>query len=278
MSLVINTNLASLNARGALDTVSNRLEKNFSHLSTGLRITTAADDAAGLAISERMRAQIRSLSQAQRNANDGISMVQVGEGAMNEMDNILIRMRELAIESNNGTVSASDKDTLNQEFGSLIAEIDRIAKSTQFNGVNLLDGTTTNVVFQVGANNVTNVDTLSVGLVSVLASDLGISALDISSAGSASTAITGIDAAIDVVVGARGDLGALQNRLQSTITNLGVSVENLTAAESRIRDVDVASETAELTRNSILQQASISVLAQANVQPQNALKLLQNLG
>jgi flagellin len=278
MSLVINTNLASLNARGSLDTVSNRLEKNFAHLSTGLRITTAADDAAGLAISERMRAQIRSLSQAQRNANDGISMVQVGEGAMNEMDNILIRMRELAIESNNGTVSASDKDTLNDEFTSLIAEIDRIAQATQFNGVNLLNGTTANVVFQVGANNVTNVDTLSVGLVSVLASDLGISALDISSAGSATTAIAGIDAAIDVVVASRGDLGALQNRLQSTITNLGVSVENLTAAESRIRDVDVAAETAELTRNSILQQASISVLAQANVQPQNALKLLQNLG
>ena len=278
MSLVINTNLASLNARGSLDTVSNRLEKNFAHLSTGLRITTAADDAAGLAISERMRAQIRSLSQAQRNANDGISMVQVGEGAMNEMDNILIRMRELAIESNNGTVSASDKDTLNDEFTSLIAEIDRIAQATQFNGVNLLNGSTANVVFQVGANNVTNVDTLSVGLVSVLASDLGISTLDISSAGSATTAIAGIDAAINVVVASRGDLGALQNRLQSTITNLGVSVENLTAAESRIRDVDVASETAELTRNSILQQASISVLAQANVQPQNALKLLQNLG
>jgi len=278
MSLVINTNLASLSARGSLDAVTTRLEKNFAHLSTGLRITTAADDAAGLAISERMRAQIRSLSQAQRNANDGISMVQVGEGAMNEMDSILIRMRELAIEANNGTVSASDRDTLNQEFTSLIAEIDRIARSTQFNGVNMLDGSTVNVVFQVGANNVTNVDTLSVGLVSVLASDLGITALDIGSAGSPTTAITGIDAAIDVVVAARGDLGALQNRLQSTITNLGVSVENLTAAESRIRDVDVATESAELTRNSILQQASIAVLAQANVQPQNALQLLQNLG
>jgi len=278
MSLVINTNLASLSARGSLDAVTTRLEKNFAHLSTGLRITTAADDAAGLAISERMRAQIRSLSQAQRNANDGISMVQVGEGAMNEMDSILIRMRELAIEANNGTVSASDRDTLNQEFTSLIAEIDRIARSTQFNGVNMLDGSTVNVVFQVGANNVTNVDTLSVGLVSVLASDLGITALDIGSAGSPTTAITGIDAAIDVVVAARGDLGALQNRLQSTITNLGVSVENLTAAESRIRDVDVASESAELTRNSILQQASIAVLAQANVQPQNTLQLLQNLG
>src|SRR5262249_43005731 len=196
MSLVINTNLASLNARGALDMVSNRLEKNFSHLSTGLRITTAADDAAGLAISERMRAQIASLNQAQRNANDGVSLVQVGEGAMNEMDNILIRMRELAIEANNGTVSASDRDTLNQEFSSLIAEVDRIAKSTQFNGVNLLDGSTANVVFQVGANTVAGIDTLTIGLQSVQASDLGITALDISSAGSPTGAINAIDGAI----------------------------------------------------------------------------------
>ena len=278
MSLVINTNLASLNARGSLDTVSNRLEKNFAHLSTGLRITTAADDAAGLAISERMRAQVASLSQAQRNANDGISMVQVGEGAMNEIDNILIRMRELSIEANNGTVSASDRDTLNQEFSSLISEVDRIAKSTQFNGVNLLDGSTANVVFQVGANTVAGIDTLSIGLQSVQASDLGITTLDISSAGSPTGAINAIDGAINIVVAARGDLGAVQNRLQSTITNLGVSVENITAAESRIRDVDVASETAALTKNQILQQAAVSVLAQANLQPQIALKLLQNLG
>jgi flagellin len=278
MGISLRTNVAALEANTSLSNTNERLGANMTRLSSGLRINRAGDDAAGLAISERFKANLSSLEQAKRNANDGISMVQVGEGAMNEMDNILIRMRELAIESNNGTVSASDKDTLNDEFTSLIAEIDRIAQATQFNGVNLLNGTTANVVFQVGANNVTNVDTLSVGLVSVLASDLGISALDISSAGSATTAIAGIDAAIDVVVASRGDLGALQNRLQSTITNLGVSVENLTAAESRIRDVDVAAETAELTRNSILQQASISVLAQANVQPQNALKLLQNLG
>jgi flagellin len=223
-----------------------------------------------------MRAQIRSLSQAQRNANDGISLVQVGEGAMNEIDNILIRMRELSIEANNGTVSASDRDTLNQEFGNLIAEADRIAKSTKFNGVNLLDGSTANVVFQVGANTTTNIDTLDVGLISVLASDLGIGTLDISSAGSPTGAIQAIDNAIDIVVAARGNLGAIQNRLESTITNLSVNVENLTAAESRIRDVDVASESAELTRNSILQQAAISVLAQANVQPQVALQLLRN--
>jgi flagellin len=278
MGLFINTNIASLNARGNLDMVTGRLQKSYSRLSSGLRIVVAADDAAGLAISERMRAQVASLSQAQRNANDGISLVQVGEGAMNELDNILIRMRELSIEANNGTVSASDKDTLNQEFSNLVAEVDRIAKSTQFNGVNLLDGSTTNVVFQVGANTTAGIDTLNIGLVSVLASDLGISTLDISSAGSATTAINAIDGALNKVVAARGDLGAIQNRLQSTITNLGVSVENLSAAESRIRDVDVASETAELTRNSIMQQAAVSVLAQANVQPQVALSLLKNLG
>jgi flagellin len=187
-------------------------------------------------------------------------------------------MRELAVEANNGTVGASDRDTLNQEFTSLIAEIDRIAKATQFNGVNLLDGSTANVVFQVGANTTPNIDMLTIGLQSVQASDLGITALDISSAGSPTTAINAIDGAINVVVSARGDLGAVQNRLQSTITNLGVSVENLSAAESRIRDVDVASETAELTRNQVLQQAAVSVLAQANIQPQVALKLLQNLG
>lgn len=278
MGLFINTNIASMNARGNLDVITNRLQTNYRRLSTGLRIVTAADDAAGLAISERMRAQIRSLAQAQRNANDGISMVQVGEGAMNELSSILIRMRELTIEASNGTVSDGDKDTLNQEITNLISEADRIAKSTKFNGVNLLDGSTTGIVFQVGADTVANVDTLNVGLVSVLASDLGIDALDIGSTGSTTTAILAIDNAIDVVVAARGDLGAVQNRLQSTINNLGVSVENLTAAESRIRDVDVAAETAELTRNSILQQAAISVLAQANVQPQTALALLQNLG
>jgi flagellin len=278
MGLRVNTNVASINAQRNLSAVSDRLAGNFRRLSTGLRITTAADDAAGLAISERLRSQVRSLEQAKRNANDGISLVQVGEGAMNEMDNILIRMRELSIEANNGTVSGSDRDTLNQEFTSLVAEVDRIAKSTKFNGVNLLDGSTANVVFQVGANSVANVDTLSVGLKSVLASDLGITSLDISSVGSPTTAINAIDGAIDIVVAARGDLGAVQNRLQSTINNLGVSVENLSAAESRIRDVDVAAETAELTRNSILQQAAISVLAQANIQPQNALALLKNLG
>ncbi|MBL8840721.1 MAG: flagellin FliC [Planctomycetes bacterium] len=275
MGLFINTNVASINARGNLDVITNRLQSNYSRLSTGLRIVSASDDAAGLAISERMRAQIRSLSQAQRNANDGISLVQVGEGAMNELSNILIRMRELAIQASNGTNSAADKDTLDQEFDNLIEEVDRISRSTEFNGVNLLDGSTSSIEFQVGSDVVSGVDTIAVALQSVLASDLGIDTLDISSVGAPTTAIINIDVAIDQVAAARGDLGALQNRLQSTITNIGVSVENLSAAESRIRDVDVAAETAELTRNSILQQAAISILSQANVQPQVALSLLQ---
>ena len=274
MSLFINTNTASINARGNLDTVTNRLQTSFRRLSSGLRVGTAADDAAGLAISERMRAQIRSQTQAQRNANDGISLVQVGEGALNEVNNILIRLRELSIEANNGTVSAADKDTLDQEFDNMIQEIDRIANSTKFNGVNLFDGSTPAIDFQVGSGTTPSTDTITVSLSSMLVSDLGLNTIDISSVGAPTTAINAIDAAIDIVSASRGDFGALQNRLQSTINNLSVSIENLSASESRIRDVDVAAETAELTRNSILQQAAISVLSQANAQPQAALQLL----
>jgi len=273
MALRINTNVPSINAQRGLTAVGSRLEKNFQHLTTGLRIATAADDAAGLGISERLRAQTRSLTQAQRNANDGISLVQTAEGSLNEVSNILIRMRELAVQSNNGTVSAGDKDTLDQEFQDLISEVDRIAQSSDFNTIKLLDGSSSTVTFQVGSG-VASTDTISVDLDSALASDLGVNSLDISSAGSPTGAISAIDAAIDQVSGVRGDLGAAQNRLQSTISNLGVSIESLSAAESRIRDVDVAFETADLTRNSILQQAALAMLAQANVQPQSALSLL----
>jgi flagellin len=277
MALRINSNLSALNAQRGLASVSGRLERNFQRLSTGLRITSAADDAAGLGISERLRAQIASLSQAQRNANDGISLTQTAEGSLNEVSNILIRMRELATAAANGTVSDSDKATLNSEFSDLIDEVDRIAQSSDFNNVKLLDGSTAAITFQVGAG-VTANDTIAVSLTSSLGSDLGITSLDISSAGSSTTAITAIDSAIDSVSATRGRLGAAQNRLQSTIANLGVSIESLSAANSRIRDVDVAAETADLTRNSILQQAAISVLSQANLQPQTALRLLQNLG
>jgi len=277
MAIRINSNLSSLNAQRGLSSVTDRLQKNYQHLSTGLRIATAGDDAAGLGISERLKAQIASLTQAQRNANDGISLTQTAEGSLNEVSNILIRMRELATEAANGTVSAKDKDTLNSEFSDLISEVDRIAKSSDFNNVKLLDGSTSSITFQVGSG-VAATDTISVSLTSSLGSDLGISTLDISSAGSSTGAITAIDNAIDSVSSTRGKLGAAQNRLQSTISNLGVSIESLSAANSRIRDVDVASETADLTRNAILQQAAISVLAQANLQPQTALTLLQRLG
>jgi len=274
MAIRINQNISSINAQRGLATVSTRLEKNFQHQTTGLRIATAADDAAGLGISERLRAQVRSLTQAQRNANDGISLVQTAEGALNEISAILIRMRELSIEANNGSTSAGDKDTLDQEFQDLISEVDRISQSTDFNTIKLLNGSQATVDFQVGSG-VAASDTITVTLTSVQASDLAISTLDISSAGSATTAITAIDAAIDTVSATRGDLGSAQNRLTSTISNIGVSIESLSAAESRIRDVDVAYETADLTRNSILQQAALSILSQANLQPQSALKLLQ---
>ena len=275
MGLRVNTNIASINAQRNTAQVTGRLARNYQRLSTGLRISTAADDAAGLAISERLRSQIRSLTQASRNANDGISLVQVGEGALNEVSNILVRLRELAIQSANGSSSPADKDTISEEFGSLVNEINRIAQSTEFNGVKLLDGSASSVTFQVGINTTAGIDSLDVALTPALTTTLGLASVDIGSGGSTSFALSQIDSAINNVSALRGRFGSLQNRLQSTIANLGVAAESLAAAESRIRDVDVAYETAELTRNNILQQASISILAQANAQPQSALSLLQ---
>ena len=274
MGLRVNTNVTSINAQRNLASVTDRLSTNFRRLSTGLRISTAADDAAGLAISERLRSQVRSLDQAKRNANDGISLVQTAEGALNEVNSVLTRLRELSIQAANGSVSNQDKDTLNEEFTSLVDEIDRIAQSTEFNGINLLDGSSASVSFQVGYGTTAGVDTLDVTLQAADETALGLDSLDISSTGNTSTAIAAIDTAINTVSSLRGSLGAAQNRLGSTINNLAIQTENLSAAESRIRDVDVAYETAQLTRNSILQQASISVLAQANAQPQAALALL----
>ena len=274
MGLRVNTNVTSINAQRNLASVTDRLSTNFRRLSTGLRISTAADDAAGLAISERLRSQVRSLDQAKRNANDGISLVQTAEGALNEVNSVLTRLRELSIQAANGSVSNQDKDTLNEEFTSLVDEIDRIAQSTEFNGINLLDGSSASVSFQVGYGTTAGVDTLDVTLQAADETALGLDSLDISSTGNTSTAIAAIDTAINTVSSLRGSLGAAQNRLGSTINNLAIQTENLSAAESRIRDVDVAYETAQLTRNSILQQASISILAQANAQPQAALALL----
>ncbi len=273
MGLRVNTNLASLNAQRSLGAVSTRLQGNFKRLSSGLRIATAADDAAGLGISERMRSQIRSYGAAARNAQDGISLVQTAEGALNEVNGILNRMRELSIQAANGTLSTADRATLNTEYQELISEIGRIASTATFNGVELLDGTTTALDIQAGIN---QSEIITVSLQDATATALSIDSLNVTTAANATAALTVIDAAVDQVTTARGALGSAQNRLQSAISSITNAQENLAAAESRIRDVDVATETADLTRNSIMQQAAVSVLAQANVQPQLALSLLQS--
>jgi len=272
MGLRVNTNIASLTAQRNLSSVSSRLTGNFSKLSSGLRVANAADDAAGLGISERMRSQIRSLGAAGRNAQDGISLVQTAEGALNEGSNILSRMRELAVQASNGTLSTDDRNTIDSEVQALVSELGRISDSTTFNGVNLLDGSSTTASIQVGIN---SGETIDVTLQDTSTSTLGVNSLDVTTASNASSALADIDDAIDTLNTARGDLGAVQNRLTSAYTSIQNSRENLSAAESRIRDVDVAYETADLTRNSILQQAAVSVLSQANVQPQLALRLLQ---
>jgi flagellin len=271
MGLRINTNIAALNAQRNLFQVTSRLQGNYARLSSGLRIATSADDAAGLGISERMRAQIRSYGVAARNAQDGISLVQTEEGALNEVSNILVRMRELAMQSANGTLSTTDRATVDVEFQALIEEVDRIASQTEFNDITLLDGTNATTDIQVGIDaaqviTITNQD--------ATAGTLGIDTLDVTDVTNANAALTALDGAVDTVNTARGALGAAQNRLGSALTSILNVRENLSAAESRIRDVDVAAETADLTRNSILQQAATSVLAQANVQPQLALSLL----
>ena len=272
MGLRVNTNIASIGAQRNLYNVSNRLQGNYARLSSGLRISTAADDAAGLGISEKMRSQIRSFATAGRNAMDGLSMSQTAEGAMGEVGNILGRMRELAMQSANGTLDANDRATIQAEVDALIEEVDRIGADTEFNGVKLLDGSEGTVGIQVGLDSGQNI-AIDLGT-DLQAAALGVNVVDLSTQGGAETALGLIDTAIEDVNGARGDQGAVQNRLQSSIRSIQSVRENLSSAESRIRDVDVAFETADMTRNSILQQAATSVLAQANSQPQLALNLL----
>jgi len=271
MGLRVNNNLFSLTAQRNLSNVSSRLGGNFARLSSGMRIASAADDAAGLGISERMRAQIRSLQQAGRNANDGSSLVQTAEGAMGEVSSNLVRMRELAVQAANGTLNSGDRAALDEEFQALFEEIDRVADQTTFNGVNLLDGSTTSISIQVGTE---SGETIDLAMGDVTTATLGLSGAAVDSTTSASAALDLLDAAIADVASSRGDLGAAQNRILSSVRSIATTAENLAAAESRIRDVDVAAETADLTRNSIMQQAAVSVLAQANVQPQLALSLL----
>ncbi len=283
MGLRINTNLASLNAQKNLGRTQLQLERSLDRLSSGLRITRAADDAAGLAISESLRAQIRGLTQAERNANDGISIIQTAEGSLNEISSILIRMRELGVQSSSsGSISNAERSFLQNEFSALQSEITRIASSTQFGGRTLLDGTLSGsgnaVQFQVGIFNSDSIDRISLSIGNATSSALkvqsGSGGVAISTAAAAQVSLATIDSAITTVASLRGDLGAAQNRLQSTINALQSSTENLSAANSRIRDVDIASETAALTRAQVLQQAGIAVLAQANVSSQAALALL----
>ncbi|OMF61479.1 flagellin [Paenibacillus sp. FSL R5-0490] len=272
----INHNIAALNTYRQLNSASNAQGKSMEKLSSGLRINKAGDDAAGLAISEKMRGQIRGLDMASKNSQDAISMIQTGEGALNETHSILQRMRELAVQAGNDTNTGADRGQLQKEVTDLIAEIDRIATTTQFNTQNLLDttgGTTGKFTFQIGAN---KDQKLEVTFADMQSTALGVNGLTISTDHTAATgAIDTIDKAIAKVSDERSQLGAKQNRLEHTINNLNTSSENLTAAESRIRDVDMAKEMMNQTKNSILSQAAQAMLAQANQQPQGVLQLLR---
>ena len=275
MALSMNTNPTSLNAQRNLSNAQMHLSQNLSKLSSGLRINQAADDAAGLGISEKMRAQIAGLGQASRNANDGVSMIQVAEGAMNEQAGILTRLRELAVQSANGTLGTQERGYITTESTQAIAELDRISTVTDFNGVKMLgaDAGTTQTM-QVGTGSSTS-DQIDINFTKTDSATLfGGATLDLSSATAARTSLDTIDTAISALSTSRASVGASQNRLVITMNNLSVAKENVSAAESRIRDVDVAEETAAMTRNQILSQAGVSVLAQANQLPSAALKLL----
>jgi flagellin len=271
--MFVNTNVSSLNAQRQLSNSGQQLSTSFERLSSGFRINRAADDAAGMQIADRMTSQIQGLNQAVRNANDGVSLVQTAEGAMQEVTTSLQRVRQLAVQSQNGINSSTDRAALQKEVSALKTEISRIGTTTQFGGVDLLTGSYS-AAFLVGAN---GGQTISVNLSrsgGYGASGLNVGSVDISTADGASSALTAIDNALSSIGGARADLGALQNRFQSTIRNLANVSENVAGARSQIRDTDFATETAELTRNQIVQQASLSVLSQANQRPQSALSLL----
>jgi flagellin len=268
----INHNISAFNTYRQLSFNTVQGAKSMEKLSSGYRINRAGDDAAGLAISEKMRGQIRGLEQASRNAQDGISLIQTAEGALNETHSILQRMRELAVQASNDTNTNADRTELQKEITALKAEIDRIANDTEFNTQALLDGTFQNKVIHIGAN---KNQALSFSINAMDSTAIGVNGVDVTTLAGAENAITAIDAAISRVSSERASLGAIQNRLEHTINNLGTSAENLTAAESRIRDVDMAKEMMEFTKNNILTQAAQAMLAQANQQPQGVLQLLR---
>lgn len=270
MGLRINTNVAALNAGRTLNRSTQALNKSLERLSSGLRINRAADDAAGLAIAEGFRAQVRGAQVAQRNAQDGVSLVQTAEGALSESTNILQRIRELAVQAANGTQSTSNRAALDTEVQQLLAQIDDIALDTEFNGLSVLSANQT-VTLQAGAN---PGQTLTVAVQGAKSNDLGISTVTVSSVALAVSAISTVDLALKSVSTLRSNLGAYQNRLEFTINTLAIQEENAASAESMIRDANIARETIDFTRNQILVSAGTSVLAQANVIPQTALTLL----
>jgi flagellin len=281
MPAIINTNIASLNAQRNTSASQMSLTNSMQRLSSGLRVNSAKDDAAGLAIAERMNAQVRGMNVAVRNANDGISMAQTAEGALSKVGDALQRMRELAVQSRNGTNSDSDKNSLNKEFGELQKEINRVLGGTAFNGKKILGADGTNFTFQVGANT-TSDDTIEVSFENMV-SNADVSAVTVTTASIGSTAdssaiasiIDNIDSALDTINDKRATFGATQSRFEAVISNLQVSIENQSAARSRIVDADFAVETANMSRAQILQQAGNAMIAQANQLPQQVLRLLQ---
>jgi flagellin len=284
MAVRIFNNIASLNAQRILGQNNDRLATSIERISSGIRINRAADDAAGLAISEALRSDIRASRQAVRNANDGIALINITEGALNEQASILIRLRELASQASTGTVGSTERQTVQLEFNSLRLEIDRIAATTEFNGQKLVDGSlasgvsSTNQIFiQVGIDSTVNSRinlNNDINLAAVTSSGLSIDSLSVTSAAGALSAMDSINTSILDVTKGRGKVGAVQNRLVRTISNLSIAVENLVAAESQIRDADIAEEVALLTRNQILVQTSTAMVGQANLIPQSVLQLL----
>lgn len=280
MGFRIMTNISALTGQRHMRNTRRLLDQSLERLASGYRINKAGDDAAGLAISEKLRAKVRGLLQAQRNASDGVSLIQTAEGGLNEIQNILVRMRELGVQAASDTIGPKERTYLNNEYQALKEETDRIANSTEFNGTQLLDGSGATLDFQIntGGDNILGVDRISYDAFKADAKTdkLGIADLGIETKQAAQESLSALDHALDYVSSIRGDLGAIQNRLTSTINNIGISVENLSAANSRIKDVDIADETSELTRNNILLQSGTSVLQQANSLPKVALQLLQN--
>ena len=275
MALTVRTNIASLSAIHQLNKSQGSLTSSLERISSGLRVNRAADDAAGMSVANRMNSDNTSLQQAMRNTNDGISMIQTAEGGLNELNNILVRMRELSVQSNNGTYTASDRALIDQEFTALKGEIKRIASNSTFNGISLLAGNTGFITLQVGIDNgVSNKIGISLGAIGASLGALSISALSVSTTAGAGAALTALDSAINSISSKRSTLGATQNRLESALSEAGTYSENLFASQSQIMDLDYATESATMTRYQIMQQAGVAALGQAKAIPQSVISLL----